>query len=191
MSTLTVPDIDFRPFPKIPRLNRAVWISEKLDGTNASVYITEAGDIFAGSRNRWITPDKDNYGFAAYVAQNRDELVELLGPGHHFGEWYGAGIQRRYDLDDKYFALFNADRWEHLRRDDRAVEINLEVVYSRVCGSMMEGYVEAGLMMDELSEFGSLHVPGFGAPEGIVLYHTASRQSYKWTFDYDEKGKNQ
>lgn len=32
---------------------------------------------------------------------------------------------------------------------------------------------------------GSLHVPGFPKPEGIVIYHTASRTYYKQTFEMD------
>ena len=31
--------MDFKPFPKVPRLSREIVITEKLDGTNASVWI--------------------------------------------------------------------------------------------------------------------------------------------------------
>ena len=58
---------DFKPFPKMARLSREIIITEKLDGTNAQVFITEDGDLFAGSRTRWITPQDDNYGFARWV----------------------------------------------------------------------------------------------------------------------------
>ena len=56
---------EFTGFPKIPRLSRECVISEKIDGTNACVYISNEGDIQAGSHTRWITPQNDNYGFAA------------------------------------------------------------------------------------------------------------------------------
>ena len=63
----------FRKWPKIPRTNpfRAT-ITEKIDGTNSCIMIEEAitGSISSlqivgiQSRNRLITPDDDNFGFA-------------------------------------------------------------------------------------------------------------------------------
>lgn len=79
---------DFEEFPKIPRLRRGVTITEKIDGTNGQIFIDEEGNIKAGSRSRWITPEDDNYGFARWVAEHADELREL-GHGRHFGEWWG------------------------------------------------------------------------------------------------------
>lgn len=102
----------FEDFPKIARLSRMMTITEKIDGTNAQIYITpgspeEPGIIatmrddsetdlimFAGSRTRWITPEADNYGFAAWAKAHAEELFKL-GAGRHFGEWWGSGIQRR------------------------------------------------------------------------------------------------
>src|SRR4030042_1482140 len=50
--------------PKIPRLNRPYSITEKIDGSNGQVRITDDGLVYVGSRNRWITPGKppDNTG---------------------------------------------------------------------------------------------------------------------------------
>ena len=103
-------NIPFVEFPKMPRLSREIIVTEKIDGTNAQVYIGDDGTILAGSRTRWITPENDNFGFAAWVRDNTDELLKL-GPGSHFGEWWGAGIQRRYGLNEKRFSLFNVARW--------------------------------------------------------------------------------
>src|SRR5690606_13561404 len=100
----------FTEFPKIPRLNRNIIVTEKIDGTNASIFIGEDGEFLVGSRTRWITPEKDNFGFAAWAHENRDELMKL-GPGHHFGEWWGRGIQRGYGLNERRFSLFNTSRW--------------------------------------------------------------------------------
>lgn len=127
--------IPFNPFPKMARLRRECLVTEKIDGTNASVYIydpvlnTEAEEGFtsardaegkvwnikAGSRNRWITPASDNFDFAKWVWDNAEELVKL-GAGMHFGEWWGSGIQRGYGYTkgERFFSLFNAHRWtEH------------------------------------------------------------------------------
>ncbi len=100
----------FEGFPKMPRLMREVVVTEKIDGTNACVAISEDGSFQVGSRRRWITPEKDNHGFAAWAHAHRDELMQL-GPGRHFGEWWGRQIQRGYGLDERRFSLFNVARW--------------------------------------------------------------------------------
>lgn len=112
--------IDFQPFPKIPRLRRRVVVTEKIDGTNACVWVDDTATIVrAGSRNKWIDPKADNYGFAGWVEKNAAELLRL-GPGFHYGEWWGAGIQRRYDLSEKRFSLFNVGRWNDAATARRA-----------------------------------------------------------------------
>lgn len=104
--------IEFQEFPKIARLSRDIIITEKIDGTNAQILITEDGDIFPGSRTKWITTKDDNHGFAKYVEGNKTELLKL-GKGRHFGEWWGSGIGRGYGLQkgEKRFSLFNVGRW--------------------------------------------------------------------------------
>lgn len=102
---------EFQSFGKIPRLtNLKMVVTEKIDGTNACVVVDEDGTVSAQSRKRVITPEDDNFGFAAWVRDNADEL-RTLGPGYHFGEWYGKGIQRGYRLEERHFALFNVSRW--------------------------------------------------------------------------------
>jgi intein/homing endonuclease len=80
---------EFIAFPKIPRLHRECVITEKIDGTNGVVYITDDGDMFIGSRNRWLSVDSDNFGFHRWATENRDEVMKL-GPGRHNGEWWGC-----------------------------------------------------------------------------------------------------
>ncbi len=100
-----------QPFPKMARMFRKCVITEKIDGTNACIHIAE-GQFLIGSRTRWITPDDDNHGFAKWATLHRDQL-ETLGPGTHFGEWWGSGVQRGYGLTkgEKRFSLFNTLRW--------------------------------------------------------------------------------
>src|SRR5690349_11912868 len=99
--------MEFEAFNKIARLSRNCTITEKIDGTNACIAISDDGkDFFIGSRSRWITPEDDNFGFARWATEHREELL-LLGPGRHWGEWWGAGIQRRYGVPEKRFSLFN------------------------------------------------------------------------------------
>src|SRR5271166_6384544 len=108
--------VEFKEFPKIARLNRECIISEKIDGTNAQIIISEDGEIAAASRSCIITTERDNYGFALWVKEHADELF-ALGPGNHFGEWWGSGINRGYGLEkgQKKFSLFNVERWKDIR----------------------------------------------------------------------------
>ncbi len=169
-------EIPFEAFPSIPRIKRGCVVTEKIDGTNAQVYVGEDGIVLAGSRNRWITVEDDNYGFARWVADHVDEL-RMLGPGRHFGEWWGAGIQRRYGLTEKRFSLFNAGRWSSER------PACCHVVPTIYAGEFSVETVDGQLA--KLKAEGSVAAPGFMDPEGIVIYMTAARALYKATLDGD------
>lgn len=173
---------NFREFNKIPRLTRNCTITEKIDGTNASIYIGEDGEFLVGSRTRWITPENDNFGFARWAYEHKDELL-ALGPGHHFGEWWGQGIQRGYGLKEKRFSLFNTSRWS----DDAVRPACCHVVPVLIQGDFRSDLVSAA--MRYLIEKGSLAAPGFMKPEGIVVYHVAGNCYFKKTIDKDDEHK--
>ena len=137
--------------------------------------------LYAGSRTRWLdTSSKgDNFGFAKWVLAHADEL-RALGPGRHFGEWFGQGIQRNYGLTEKRFALFNVGRWT----DENPPPACCSVVPILARGE----YIDADKVLDDLQRDGSRIVPGFKNPEGVVVFHSASRQLYKLTFK-DDGGK--
>ena len=179
----------FEEFPSIARLTCEVVVTEKIDGTNAQVHVTEDGRLYAGSRTRWITPENDNHGFAKWVQEHRDELL-TLGPGSHFGEWWGSGVQRGYGLvkGEKRFSLFNVGRW--IAEEDRRTAAKQQVVPG-CCGVVPTLYVgvfstmavDAVLM--NLGALGSVASPGFMQPEGIVVWHEKSRTLFKKTLDGD------
>lgn len=201
----------FEQFPKIPRLRRECVITEKIDGTNAQILVTESiGQhtfgiplhralpngpwIAAGSRNRWITPESDNYGFARWVYDNAEQLIRL-GPGRHFGEWWGLGIQRRYGQTEKHFSLFNVARWMDVHSNPLGVTLKSEfcppcckvvpVLYrGPFCTTVIDGILKA------LRYDGSQAAPGFMQPEGIIIYHTASKQLFKQTLENDDQPKS-
>lgn len=191
--------ITFQGFPKMPRLSRDIIITEKIDGTNAQIYIEkgcvpiptinlngEYVDVpfLVGSRSRWIWPHDDNYGFARWAYEHADELLQL-GPGTHYGEWYGQGIQRTYGLKEKRFALFNTARWSDpcARPDCCGV---VPVLYT---GPFDLSSVLVAL--ETLAYTGSVIAPGFMRPEGIVVFHTASGHLYKKTIENDDKRKGE
>lgn len=171
----------FVPFPKIPRLRRPITITEKIDGTNASVMVLEDGRVLAGSRTRWITPETDNAGFARWVADNAEELRKL-GPGHHFGEWWGAGIQRRYGLTEKRFSLFNTDRWQNGVPTD--IVSVVPVLYR---GNFEDKAINEAL--ERLAKEGSVAAPGWMKPEGVVVFHYATHTMHKVLLEHDELPK--
>jgi hypothetical protein len=205
--------LEFQEFEKIARLNREVIVTEKIDGTNGQVHIRLAegsspevgydttvefkGVLYfvrAGSRSRWITPFgvDDNFGFSKWVQAHAEELAEL-GPGAHFGEWWGSGIQRRYSLQEKRWSLFNVGRWVQLGREP----LGEKQAYAPACchvvpilaeGVGMHHVIEHAL--ERLRSGGSVASPGFMKPEGIVAFHTHSRTLFKVTLERDEEPKS-
>jgi len=171
----------FVPFPSIARLRRDCVITEKIDGTNAQIVVPEdvSEPILVGSRNRWITPADDNYGFARWVADHDTEL-RVLGSGQHFGEWWGAGIQRRYGVAEKRFSLFNTTRWAATGVELPACVRTVPILYE---GVFTDEAVEEALK--RLRSEGSSAAPGFMDPEGVVVYLSTSRQFYKVTIGGD------
>src|SRR5271157_773876 len=155
MEPNVIPWDQFVAFSKIARLNREMVITEKIDGTNACVSIREdGGAILAGSRNRWLTwPTQDNFGFAKWVQDNREELLKL-GPGRHYGEWWGVGIQRGYGLSERRFSLFNP-KW-----NDNAIRPKCCSVVPILCVGLFDSY-QIRETLRRLGWNGSYAAPGF------------------------------
>lgn len=172
---------DFLEFPKIARLVRECVVTEKLDGTNASVCVGDDGSMRFGSRNRWITPDDDNFGFARWATEHAEGLA-ALGVGTHYGEWWGAGIQRRYGLAEKRFSLFNVARWT-----DDVRPACCHVVPTLYRGAFDSREIDR--VLGDLAERGSFAAPGFMKPEGVVVWHTAARVMFKRTIEKDAEPK--
>ena len=152
--------------------------------------------LAAQSRKQLIYPDKDNFGFARWAYDNAEQLLDILGAGRHFGEWWGSGIQRGYGLPKgrKRFSLFNVakhenalDAYWHAYGDDvPELHDQLDVVPVLYEGPFSEQAIEDA--MQRLDDHGSVASPGFKQPEGVVVYHTAANTAFKWTFDDAAKG---
>lgn len=91
----------------------------KLHGTNAAVQCLEKGEILCQSREGFITPEKDNAGFARWALTNKEKWNRVVDKGYVaglpgiiiFGEWCGPGIQKGVavaNLPKKCFAVFAA-----------------------------------------------------------------------------------
>lgn len=194
--------MDFIEFPKITRLSRDVVVTEKIDGTNGTVFIGEDGEFLVGSRTRWITPMNDNHGFARWAIDHQGDLMKL-GPGWHRGEWWGSGIQRGYGLPkgEKRFSLFNVIRWCEADEEPRRIETAdpriekyqeclpgcCELVPVLYRGVFETNHVQEAL--DNLVLSGSLAAPGFMQPEGVVIFHIAGNIRFKKTILKDDEPK--
>ncbi len=192
----------FVGFPKLTRLSRECIISEKIDGTNASIKITEDGQMLVGSRTRWITPESDNYGFAAWAYTNKDELMKL-GKGHHFGEWWGNGCQRGYGLTkgEKRWSLFNVARWcvagqtpKRIPMADPRIEKYQDILPEccHLVPILYQGIFTTDACENALEYLrvnGSQAAPGFMQAEGIVCFHIAGNFGFKKTLEKDDVAK--
>lgn len=178
---------EFKEWPKIPRWSRgAAIVTEKIDGTNAIIHVTNSGDVFAGSRNRWLLGEDDNFGFRKFVEGNKESILKL-GSGYHYGEWWGLGIQRGYGLKEKRLSLFNVTRHEELLKTPGGVPFSVVPVLATCSLDTLN--VEQ--IMSYLKAEGSKAAPGFMNPEGIIVFNTANRTLLKKTFENDKEGKGQ
>lgn len=194
--------MDFVEFPNIARLSRDVVVTEKIDGTNGTIYIGEDGEFLVGSRTRWITPGDDNHGFAFWANAHKDDLMKL-GPGWHRGEWWGSGIQRGYDLPkgEKRFSLFNVIRWCKANEEPRRIETadpRIEKYQERLpaCCDLVpvlyQGVFDTAridMCLSGLEIYGSSAAPGYKNAEGVVVFHIAGNVGFKKTILKDDEPK--
>ena len=113
---------------------------------------------------------------AAWVFGNGYELARILGPGRHFGEWWGQGIGRGYGLNEKRFSLFNTARWAPYGDTEYAIEpeLNLYVVPILATGVANTDEI-IDRTTERLHQGGSKAAYGFMKPEGVCIFHHSSR----------------
>lgn len=201
--------MEFQKWPSIPRLSKEkVTVTEKIDGSNSCIRIrpfdlyTDRKDqldtvsidgeqytIWAQSRTRYLQPTKndDNFGFALWVYENATELVKILGPGDHYGEWWGSKIQRGYGLanGERAFSLFNANRWKDVLHHNEPLSpiSNLYVVPTLYTGSLYD--LNISELVEDLREDGSRAQPHWPA-EGLIVYLRELNASYKVLLENDD-----
>lgn len=158
---------DFQSFGEILHLGKLkMSITQKVHGTNGQIYIYQNENnewqIKAGNRTRWLTLEEDNFGFAKYVEENKEEIIQKLGKGRHFGEWCGPLINSGEGLKENNFVLFNWERW-----NKKPLPCNMLVIPIIYVGKLSFEIIQE--RMDFLKEKGSRLVPGYMSPEGIVI----------------------
>lgn len=91
-------------------LDGVCYVFPKLDGTNTSVYLNDAGEVEVASRNRVLNIHDDNQGVCNYVlSQPKFKTYLEQHPNHRlFGEWLVPHTIRGY-RDDAWRKLYIFD----------------------------------------------------------------------------------
>lgn len=185
--------MDFLEFPKITRLNKTMMsITQKIHGSNGCIRIWQSWSddaievnglrwkIIGSKRSGDVSINNDNFGFAAWIEENKEQLIRLLGAGRHYGEWAGPGINSGEGLNKKTFVLFN----HHLFKPDRPLPDRVAVVPVLYNGPYDTVIINDVMM--QLKDHGSYLVNGYMHPEGIVINVDGTR--YKCVFEPEETG---
>lgn len=159
-------------------------VQPKLDGTNGVVaYVPEYDEIVAGSRNRYITVNNDNQGFAKYVEENRDKFLKYFRK-HPTDILYGEFmVNHVFKVKPQFFKQFYVfdvyseitKRYYPLNESDLS-ECGINYVPSMIIRN--DGNIEATLK--ELnSSFGKfLLEDSFEYGEGFVIKNYHSHNQY-------------
>lgn len=212
--------MSYPSFPSIERLeNIYCVITEKIDGTNGLIEIRKDSEIKVkdveniipsltydtktvvkfGSRNRYLSYQDDNAGFANFYrhytvrfedmakdiiivsnqeANQTNDIPTEKYPLQIYGEWFGQTIQRQYGLKDKFFMPFSTFYAEKLIEYQVPNIIKPTVLYT----GKFDWAVAEGLMHSLLLN-GSQVIPGFMRPEGIVIHFPKYNFRLKETFE--------
>lgn len=91
----------------------------KLHGTHGDIYLDGNNELVIQSRNRIITIEDDNQGFARFVTDNKEYFKDILEDMAQYepnpvisGEWAGGNIQGGVALtgmDKKFFVFSDTD----------------------------------------------------------------------------------
>lgn len=169
-------------------------IFPKLDGTNASVWLDENGEIQAGSRKRHLSLESDNAGFYAWVKEQKN-LLEYLkeNPTHRlYGEWLVPHSLKTYREDAwKKFYVFDVavdkedseilhdgdDKVNYLSYDEYSTKLEEKGIdyIVPICTIKNASYEQ---LVNQLIKNVFLIEDGKGVGEGIVIKNYEFKNSF-------------
>ena len=180
---------EYPSFASIERLeNLYCHITEKIDGTNGLIEISRF--VCFGSRNRYINTQDDNSGFATFFSKYQKELEDIFiaidnekqgcieAPLLIYGEWFGKGIQRGYNLEAKFFMPFS--EYFATKMIDAGIP-HIEMPVTLYSGKFSIEALDG--CMNKLKDEGSQVIPGYNRPEGVVIYFPTYNFRLKETFE--------
>ena len=208
--------IEFQGFGKIPRLNRDIVITEKIDGTNAAIGIKFVSfDPFAGDPD---IPDdvfvihrggedvNHMLNLAFIYAQSRKRIITPKQDNYGFARWVYDNAQTLLtDLGEglhfgewwgggiqRGYGLEKGDKRFSLFNVKRWHDEPFQTPGVAAVPILFQGPFttpSVNRALTDLRDFGSSAAPGFKQPEGIIIYHTAGNLLFKVTIENDEKPK--
>jgi hypothetical protein len=205
--------LEFKEWPKTPRLNRGMIVTEKIDGTNAAVIVkamvgegygfTEEGDIIGDIGEAVAVRAHDQLFLVA--AQSRKRLI---APGKQtdnagFAAWVRANAQKLTELlgEGYHYGEWWGKGIQHgYGQDGKRFSLFNVVRYAGVADEaigldtvpvLYEGdfyTAKINMLVEGLRRNGSVAAPGQPA-EGIIVFHKAAGCVFKVTCEKDEAPK--
>jgi hypothetical protein len=206
--------LPFEKFNKIPRLSREMVITEKIDGTNAQIYIVPFSELRdeASSGEGWEELKKhilyerrvdDESCFMFAGSRKRWLDTSSKGDNYGFAKWVEANAEELFKLGEgrhygEYYGKgiqrgYGLDEkrfalFNVKKWEDPEVRPKCcEVVPILYRGMFDTNMINIQLKLLKIS--GSKIAPNFMNPEGIVIYHKASGKLFKKTIKNDESPK--
>jgi hypothetical protein len=152
--------------------NLSYIITEKLDGTNAVLYIDKGTkELYCGSRNHWLGHHQDNHGFWNWcnVPERKQLILECLPHNQYiYGEFIGKGIQRGYGMDHKELRLFIdfRQRYEFMYNPNLSLfDIKPVPILARIAGRLLTQKDIDAVSTNKTSQVGDFRM----LREGLII----------------------
>lgn len=174
----------------------------KIDGTNASVWLGDDGQVKAGSRNREISADSDNAGFWVWVDANRSKFDKFFYQHptvRLYGEWLVPHSLKTYREDAwREFYVFDVvkedgEYVEYETYQSTLTEFGINYI-PPICSIKNPTMENLQRIQEKSGEF--LIADGEGLGEGIVIknygfYNKWNRQVWAKLVTNEFKEKHQ
>jgi len=161
------------------------YIFPKLDGTNASLWVDEDGNLQAGSRNRQLTLESDNAGFYNWAIKQEKfkKFFEDFPDVILYGEWLVPHSLKTYREDAwRNFYVFDV-----ATRNDEDLTYYHYNVYKNALEQFEIDYLspisviknpDYDMLINQLPKNTYLIKDGEGAGEGIVIKNYDFKNKY-------------
>src|SRR5690606_7357654 len=157
------------------------YIFPKLDGTNASLWVNEQGQLQAGSRNRQLTLENDNAGFYNWAIQQENiiKFFKDFPEARLYGEWLVPHSLKTY-RDDAWrnFYVFDVmlndeyltpSKYESILQEYGIKYIPSTHIVKNPTYEMLLSYAKSNTYLIQ---------DGKGAGEGIVIKNYGFKNKY-------------
>jgi len=174
--------MDFKKYQKVRRYGEkknegievgTCYVFPKIDGTNASIWLNDNGEICGGSRNRQVSLEKDNQGFYQWLVEqeNIKQFLEDHPNKRLYGEWlvpHSLKAYREAAWED-FYCFDVMEGGEYLHYDDyKPLLEEYDINYIPPLGRVKDGDYESFIHLMEKNKF-LLKEDYDNSGEGIVI----------------------